>query len=40
MLECAWHHSQIVIEKENENWDQPQKQSLNLGKWLLIPGAI
>jgi hypothetical protein len=32
MLEGVCYHPQVVIEKENEDRDNPQKKSLDLGK--------
>jgi hypothetical protein len=30
----------MVIVKENEGWNKPQKKNLNFGKWSLIPRTI
>jgi hypothetical protein len=40
MLKGFWHYPQVVIEKENKGWNEPQQQSLNLSKWTLIPRAV
>jgi hypothetical protein len=37
MLKAVWRYPQVVVEKENADRNKPQKQSLNLIKWALIP---
>jgi hypothetical protein len=40
MLKGVWRYSQVVIENRNKNRDEPQKQSLGLGKGALIPRTV